>query len=61
MTAVEKMMMSVPEMVELLTNRANENTCDGESCDKEPPHTGCEGCRAANALNDACELLRAAI
>ena len=54
-------MMSIQEMVEVLIEREDINKCDDENCDENPPYTGCKGCSAARALNEAAEILREAV
>ena len=54
-------MMSIQKMVEVLIEREGVNKCDDENCDENPPYTGCKGCSAARALNEAAEILREAL
>ncbi len=61
MLVAEILQLNLNEVIDLLTERADNNKCDGETCDEKPPYTGCEGCRASKALNEASEILRKAI
>ncbi len=59
-TGLQVSTMSLNRVISLLQDRVDRGTCDGD-CDENPPHKECEGCKAARALNDASEIMRAAL
>lgn len=60
LTGLQRSMMPLSRVMSLLQDRADKDECDG-NCDEKPPHKECEECSAVRALNEASEIMRAAL